>query len=157
MDPQPDQCDCSTLLFLAEDCTEGLWPVASAESSCRSQRCLHLNRKGKEWFHVLLCMVFPDARGIFVYNWDSCSGIQLRIRKHQYWCPSSSALTAILLSSLFRCRIIFRDVKLFALLHLCSFVLKLNDFSFFPDLLQKCFFPAWQLLGLFSVSSHHAA
>lgn len=40
--------------------------------------------KGKEWFHVLLCTVFPDARGIFVYNWDSCSGIQLRIRKHQY-------------------------------------------------------------------------
>lgn len=48
--------------------------------------------KGKVRFHVLLCTVFLDAMDIFVYHWNFFSGIQLRIRKHQYWCPCSSAL-----------------------------------------------------------------
>lgn len=135
--------------FLAEDCTEGLWPVADAESSCRSQIYLHLKRKG-----IVSCTLVHSiswcqghlSLPLELLQWD-----QLRIRKHQYWCPSSSALTVIFLCSLFCCRIIiFRDVKFFALIHLCSFLLNLNDICSLPDLLQKCCFPAWQLLALFS-------
>lgn len=62
--------------------------------------------------------------------------------KMQLLYPCTSALSLIFLTSLFHCIVIFRYVKLFALVCLCWFLLK-QWFLFLPDQLQKCWVPAW--------------
>lgn len=156
----PHQCDCSSFMIfgweLHWEAVTCCWELLQIWDIYKGVYFQGKERRKRKRFHVLLCMVFPGTRGIFMYHWNFFSGIHIRVRKYQYWCPSSFALTVNFLSSLFLCRIIFREVKLFALIHLCSFLLKHTDFCFFSDLLQKCYFLAWKFLDVFLLCSHHA-